>query len=339
VSQTIVSDADHLPDLRPRQRLLWLLPVGAVATLGLTLLAVCQPEAPVRAAAAAASSPAVAPAPPPTEPPSRFGPEARRRRSRVFATAPADQGFTRLGEPAFADWLWVVREPGQTLEEYLAGAANRKTAARRRLYLQPFADLTRTQRELLPVLRDHSAAFFDTETVVLPERPLPRILLDQARRQVDAGRLVRELVHEVRPDGLVVTGVLGTDVYEREATRQASLFGLSLIGERTALTSLYRTGTDREKVLRRALKLITHETGHALGLEHCVFYRCLMNGVRSLGEVDPQPPHLCPICLAKLQAALGFEPRSRYERLAAFYRRHGLRAEADFALARAAELR
>ena len=64
-----------------------------------------------------------------------------------------------------------------------------------------------------------------------------------------------------------------------------------------------------------------------------------MNGVRSLGEVDPQPLHLCPVCLAKIQAALGFEPRARYQRLVDFHRRHGLPGAADFARARAAEVR
>ncbi len=44
-------------------------------------------------------------------------------------------------------------------------------------------------------------------------------------------------------------------------------------------------------------------------------------------------------CLAKIQASLGLEPRTRYERLADFYRGHGLQGEADFARARAAELR
>jgi archaemetzincin len=330
-----VSD-ERTPDLRPRWRLLGPLAAGVVAALGLVLLAVCQPEAPVRTAAAPGSQ-RVAPASRPAEPPSRFSPKARRRRRQVFAAAQHEGGFTRLGEPAFAEWLWFVPEPGQTVDEFLSGPIGRKTATRHRLYLQPFTDLSPPQRLLLPLLRDHLAAFFGSETVVLPERAVPRVLVDHGRRQIDAGLLVRELVHGVRPDGLLVTGVLGTDLYEREPARRANLFGLSLIRERAALTSLYRTGTDRDKVLRRALKLVTHETGHALGLEHCVFYRCLMNGVRSLGEVDPQPLHACPVCLAKLRAALGFEPRARYERLAAFYRRHGLEAEAAFALQRAAE--
>ncbi|MBI5478864.1 MAG: hypothetical protein HY906_08415 [Deltaproteobacteria bacterium] len=345
-----MSGADPLPDLRPRRRLLWPLVAGAGALAGAALLAQCQPEASPRVAPAASQTEAASDQQARARigprqgrraagPPSRFSPEARRRRGQVFAAAQQERGFTRLGEPTFAEWLWLVPEPGQTLDEYLAGAINRKTPARHRLYLQPFADLTRLQRELLPVLRDHLAAFFGTETVVLPERALPRILVDQARRQVDAGLLVRGLTGEVSADGLGVTGILGTDVYEREGTRTASTFGLSLIRERAALTSLYRTGTDREKALRRALKLVTHETGHVLGLEHCIFYRCLMNGVRSLAEVDPQPLHLCPVCLAKIQAALGFAPRARYERLAAFYRRHGLAGEAAFALQRAAEAR
>lgn len=322
-----------------RNRVVW--PLGVVA-VALALPAGCRREAPEAAGAPAtpaAATQATASAPAPTGPPTRFSAEARRRRAQVFAAAQREDGFTRLGEPDFADWLSLFREPGQTLDEYLAGAVNRKTAARRRLYLQPFADLSPLHRELLPLLRDHLAAFYATETVVLPARALPAVLVAEGRPQVDAGRLVRQLAAALRPDGLVVAGVLDTDVYEREGTRRTATFGLSLIRERAALTSLYRAGNDRGAALRRALKLVTHETGHGLGLEHCIFYRCLMNGVRSLGEVDPQPQHLCPVCLAKVQAALGFAPRARYERLADFYRRHGLQAEADFARQRAAEER
>ena len=57
------------------------------------------------------------------------------------------------------------------------------------------------------------------------------------------------------------------------------------------------------------------------GLEHCIYFNCVMNGSNGMGETDAQPQHLCPICLRKLHHAIGFDPVKRYEDLARIYRR------------------
>jgi len=31
-------------------------------------------------------------------------------------------------------------------------------------------------------------------------------------------------------------------------------------------------------LLRRSMKVLTHETGHIFGLAHCVYFACVMNG-------------------------------------------------------------
>ncbi len=41
-----------------------------------------------------------------------------------------------------------------------------------------------------------------------------------------------------------------------------------------------------------------------------------------------RPIHLCPVCLRKLQHAVGFDYAARYRALEAFYQRAGLRPEA-----------
>ena len=35
-------------------------------------------------------------------------------------------------------------------------------------------------------------------------------------------------------------------------------------------------------------------------IEHCIFYKCLMNGFNSANEGDKNPIDMCPICLRKL---------------------------------------
>lgn len=48
-----------------------------------------------------------------------------------------------------------------------------------------------------------------------------------------------------------------------------------------------------------------HELGHCFGLDHCVYYACVMQGTASVAEDYRQPPYLCPVCARKLARAAG----------------------------------
>jgi hypothetical protein len=43
----------------------------------------------------------------------------------------------------------------------------------------------------------------------------------------------------------------------------------------------------QSEYIRRAGKLIVHEICHVYGIDHCVYYHCLMNGT---GELHSPPP-------------------------------------------------
>ncbi|ESO97497.1 hypothetical protein LOTGIDRAFT_78907, partial [Lottia gigantea] len=58
--------------------------------------------------------------------------------------------------------------------------------------------------------------------------------------------------------------------------------------------------------------IISHETCHLLGLQHCTFFHCAMNESSSIQEAISQPLFLCPICLRKLQKCCRFDVLERY---------------------------
>jgi len=64
-----------------------------------------------------------------------------------------------------------------------------------------------------------------------------------------------------------------------------------------------------------------------------------MNGSNSLNETDAAPVHFCPICHRKLMWNIEFDPNKRFKELEAFYKKHGLDAEAAFIATRAANWR
>ena len=80
-------------------------------------------------------------------------------------------------------------------------------------------------------------------------------------------------------------------------------------------------------IFRRCLKVLLHEIGHLFGLEHCIYYNCLMNGTNHPREMDEQTLHMCPVCLRKLYSTFQFDIQRRYEKLASLCERYGLKEE------------
>lgn len=56
--------------------------------------------------------------------------------------------------------------------------------------------------------------------------------------------------------------------------------------------------------LLRIARTASHELGHCLGMDHCTYYACAMQGTASTNEDSRQPPFLCPVCLNKLAHAV-----------------------------------
>ena len=86
----------------------------------------------------------------------------------------------------------------------------------------------------------------------------------------------------------------------------------------------------RHTVLQRSCKLLVHEVCHLLGLDHCIWFSCLMNGSGHLGEDFSQPMMLCPVDLRKLKTLCDFDVATRYAGLQAFFQRCGLQQEAEW---------
>ncbi len=66
--------------------------------------------------------------------------------------------------------------------------------------------------------------------------------------------------------------------------------------------------------LSRTTRTASHELGHCFGIDHCVYYACIMQGTASMAEDVRQPPYLCPVELAKIQRAIGLTDKDVMER-------------------------
>ncbi|KAH6724340.1 hypothetical protein BKA61DRAFT_535865 [Leptodontidium sp. MPI-SDFR-AT-0119] len=57
--------------------------------------------------------------------------------------------------------------------------------------------------------------------------------------------------------------------------------------------------------IARLARTASHELGHCVGIAHCTYYACIMQGSASLAEDARQPPYLCPVDEAKVLRATG----------------------------------
>ncbi len=255
-----------------------------------------------------------------------------------FSAPGEDPDFPAKRPPEPGDWLAHFDEPGQTAEEYRFSCTNRLVGIRRRILVQPLGRIAEKRRATLESVRRFLAAFFAGADVEIAEPlPLDPDAWKEERGQYFAPAVLGGLGNRLRGTTLACLALCGEDLYAEDLN---FVFGLASPRLRTGVFSLGRYDGDGEGTfLRRTLKVGAHETGHLLGLEHCVRYECLMNGSNNLDEADRAPLFECPECREKLRWNLGFDPAARWEGLAAVLAGEGLGEEAAFARRRAAKSR
>jgi archaemetzincin len=247
--------------------------------------------------------------------------------------------------PRPGDWLETNREPGQTLEEYLAGNPTTARGARRTLYVQPLGEFTDGQRRVVGLAADYMSRFFGLPVKVNPDLPLSLVPASERRvqwgvEQIRTGYVLMDILRPRLPeDAAALIAFTASDLYPDETMN--FVFGQASLVERVGVWSIQRFGDPEasseefRRCLRRTMKLATHETGHMFSVRHCTLYECNMNGSNHIEETDRHPADYCPECVAKLLHATRADARTRYTRLADFCQAQGLRADREF-FARAA---
>ncbi|KAI1387176.1 uncharacterized protein F4822DRAFT_275788 [Hypoxylon trugodes] len=91
------------------------------------------------------------------------------------------------------------------------------------------------------------------------------------------------------------------------------------------------TSEDRKALwFSRIARTTVHELGHCLGIDHCIYYACVMQGTARMAEDVRQPPYLCPVCLSKVSHAIACELGGRDEAGKEEYVKERYRSIANF---------
>lgn len=277
----------------------------------------------------------------------RIGPDAKPTLAWAFDRA----AFEPMPAPERGDWLAEHEESGQDVAQFLADGPNHPAPPRDTIVIQPIAakadtDVFAGMRPTAVDIGEYLEVFFGLATELRAPIALTKqemgIRQHQGHEQWNATDINEALRERLPENAYCCIGVTKTDLFPEPEWN--FVFGQANLTERVGVFSLARyddaffghAPSEPALVLRRGLGVVAHEVGHMFGVQHCVHHRCLMNGSNNQAEADRTPLHACAVCLRKLHLLVGFDPRERYGRLAAFYRTHGLRAEAEWVDARLA---
>jgi archaemetzincin len=252
--------------------------------------------------------------------------------------------FQPVPEPGPSDWLANHTEAGHTFEQFVQSEPNRPQGRRGKLYLLPLGDFRASDGPSLDQLQQFMSAFFVMDVGVLPRETLAQARITSRRNpwtgqvQLLTADVLEILKSRLPDDAFALLGVTMIDLYPDPSWN--FVFGQASPPDRVGVYSFARydprfygealTPDARQLILRRSCKVLAHEAGHLFGIEHCIWYRCLMNGSNHLAEADARPLHLCPVDLRKLQWSIGFQVTDHYRRLQDFSHKAGFEDEAQW---------
>lgn len=243
-------------------------------------------------------------------------------------------GFEWLGQVRPGSWRAGPGrdERAQSFAAYKLAESYSRLPRRRVLVIRAVGPWPERAQHLFGPITRFLTAYF--QRPVRWERPLPlparsRLTADGAaiHHQYPVDPILMRLRDEAPSDALAVVGLTFRDIYPHPSWRY--VFGMADLTSHVAVVSTSRlsprfwgdavTPHGRLQWLRRLLTVIAHEVGHALGLAHCVTFRCVQNGSNGLDDLDDTPAHLCPLDLAKLAWRLDWRVAQRHRDLAALF--------------------
>ncbi len=140
---------------------------------------------------------------------------------------------------------------------------------------------------------------------VLPAVPLPASAYYPPRKRYRAGKLLDHLDSIKGESFLKIIGLTTADISTTKGEfYDWGIFGLGSLGGTACMVSTYRLGRGKvpeNKFLERLAKVVNHELGHTLGLDHCPNRGCLMeDAAGTIGTVDRESGELCDSCRARI---------------------------------------
>jgi archaemetzincin len=258
------------------------------------------------------------------------------------------EGFDPIPAPKPGDWLAEHSEAGQTFDVFVKCRQKKPDGRRSKIYFQTLGDFLKDRSPSVEILKVYTTAYFAMDVAVFSpaarseHKFTTRINLLTRNRQILTRDVLALLKKNFPVDAFCVLAITMADLYPDPSWN--FVFGQASLHERVGVFSFARydpvfygekRGEDYQEILlRRSCKVLVHEMAHMFSVEHCIFFKCVLNGSNHLQDSDSRPLSLCPVCLRKLQFSIGFDVVNRYRGLLKFYQKVGFDHEARWVIRR-----
>jgi len=159
-------------------------------------------------------------------------------------------------------------------------------------------------------------SFYQVNTILLPEKELPKtafINIKSPRYRADS---IIKIQHRIRSEsfdyivGLTTKDISITKLDENKKIKSPNwkyndfgVLGLGYCPGNSCVISSFRLkNTNKELEYSRLKKVVIHEFGHNLGLQHCLNNQCVMtSAAEKISTIDKEKMELCKKCKKRLK--------------------------------------
>lgn len=248
--------------------------------------------------------------------------------------------YEYLPMPLEDEWLNYNKENGQTFKNYMRLIKKSKSLhslkIKSKIVLIPIRmDESIFSKYLLNALKEFLEIYFDLIVLVEDGLNLSNKFKLDTNDSIDAINTLSILKTFKEKNSFSTVAITTCDLTHNESF----VFGLSDQELQVCVVSLFRYVLDLKTndgrvndmdLLKKTCSVICHEIAHTFGLEHCIYYRCIMNGSNTIEEDDKLPIYLCPICFRKLHFLLNFDIEKRYLNLFKYCEKYEFKSESNW---------